>query len=68
VGETEIAHVLDQVALAMPHVAIGSYPQFDSSLGYRVKVTVEYIRPEPVNEAIQQLVQGLPPGAVLRVE
>ncbi len=68
VGETEVAHVLDQIALAMPHVSIGSYPQFDSSIGYRVKVTVEYSRPEPVNDVIDQLMQKLPAGAVLRVE
>jgi molybdenum cofactor synthesis domain-containing protein len=68
VGETEVAHVLDQIALAMPHVSIGSYPQFDSSIGYRVKVTVEYSRPEPVNEVVDQLVERLPAGAVLRVE
>lgn len=68
VGETEVAHVLDQIALAMPHVSIGSYPQFDSSIGYRVKVTVEHSRPEPVNEVIDQLLQKLPAGAILRVE
>src|SRR5258707_12584223 len=66
VGETEVAHVLDQIALAMPHVLIGSYPQFDSSIGYRVKVTVEHSHPEPGNEVVDQLVQRLPAGAVVR--
>src|SRR5258708_37662198 len=67
VGETEVAHVLDQIALAMPHVLIGSYPQFDSSIGYRVKVTVEHSHPEPVNDVVDQLVQRLPAGARFRV-
>jgi len=68
VGETEVAHVLDRIALSMPHVSIGSYPQVDSSVGYRVKVTVEHPRPEPVNSVVDELVQNLPAGAILRVE
>jgi molybdopterin-biosynthesis enzyme MoeA-like protein len=67
-GEAEIAHVLDQIALAMPHVAIGSYPQWDESLGYRVKITVEHEQAEPVEEVVRQLMERLPARSILRAE
>lgn len=67
-GEAEIAGALDRVALGMPSVAIGSYPEFDPSLGYRVRVTVEHASDAPVSEAVDRLVRELPAGAVLRVE
>jgi len=67
-GEAEIAHVLDQIALAMPHVAIGSYPQWAESLGYRVKITVEHEQAEPVEEVVRQLMERLPARSILRAE
>lgn len=67
-GESAIAAVLDRVALAMPHVAIGSYPVFDRSLDYLVKVTVEAPELAPVEEAVQQLRGGLPDDAIVRTE
>ena len=68
VGESAIAGVLDRVALDMPHVAIGSYPMFDPSLDYAVKVTVESVDRAAVDEAFGRLEAGLPPGALLRTE
>lgn len=67
-GESAIAAVLDRVALDMPHVAIGSYPMFDPSLDYLVKVTVEAGEPGAVEEAVRRLQSGLPAGCVLRSE
>jgi molybdenum cofactor synthesis domain-containing protein len=55
VGESELAQALDEVALSMPDVAIGSYPQFDPAISYRVKVTVEHERPARVEEAVAAL-------------
>ncbi len=68
VGEAEIAHALDRVALAMPHVQLGSYPTWEREAGYKVRITVEHARPEPVDEAVSRLVEALPPGSVVRVE
>ena len=67
-GESAIAAVLDRVALDMPHVAIGSYPMFDSTLDYRVKVTVEGPQSAAVQEAVSRLQAGLPPEALVRSE
>lgn len=66
--EPEIARALDSVALAMPHVPIGSYPNFDPELGYKVKVTLEHAQQEPVIEALKRLEETLPPGCILRRE
>jgi molybdenum cofactor synthesis domain-containing protein len=67
-GEPEIARVLDAVAHQRPQVAIGSYPQFDSSVGYKVKVTVEHLEPGTADAVVAELVEALPKGSVLRVE
>ena len=67
-GEAEIARVLDRVALEMPEVAIGSYPQFDKSLDYSVKITVEHPEAGPVETALGRLRKDLPEGSILRVE
>ncbi|AKJ03201.1 molybdenum cofactor synthesis domain-containing protein [Archangium gephyra] len=67
-GESAVAAVLDRVALDMPHVAIGSYPMFDRSLDYAVKVTVESVEPDAVEQALARLQTGLPAGSVVRTE
>ncbi|MGZ3460740.1 MAG: competence/damage-inducible protein A, partial [Archangium sp.] len=67
-GESAVAAVLDRVALDMPHVAIGSYPMFDRSLDYVVKVTVESVKKDAVEEAVARLLAGLPVGSVVRTE
>jgi molybdenum cofactor synthesis domain-containing protein len=67
-GESAVAAVLDRVALDMPHVAIGSYPMFDRSLDYVVKVTVESVEQDAVELATNRLRTGLPAGSVVRSE
>lgn len=67
-GESTIAAVLDRVALDMPHVAIGSYPVFDPTLDYRVKVTIESTELAPVEDAQARIRGGLPADAVVRQE
>lgn len=66
--EHEIAHAIDQVALAMPDVAIGSYPNFDPAIDYTVKLTVENVEREPMERAFQALIAALPKEKLLRVE
>jgi molybdenum cofactor synthesis domain-containing protein len=65
-GEPELAKVLDEVALSMPDVAIGSYPRFDRDLDYRVKVTVEHAEQARVDAAVERLFRGFPEGALVR--
>ena len=67
-AEAEVAGAIDKVALAMPEVAIGSYPTFDVGADYRVKVTLEYSQPGPVAAAVQRLESLLPAGCLLRRE
>lgn len=67
-GESELAAALDTVALAMPDVAIGSYPQFEPGLDHRVKVTVESLDPAKVEEASRRLLASWPADALVRVE
>ncbi len=66
--EAEVAFALDQVALAMPEVAIGSYPTFDVGADYRVKITVEHKESAPVVEAVKRIEALLPAGVLLRRE
>ena len=63
-GESELAQALDAVALAMPDVSIGSYPQFDPAIPYRVKVTVEHEVQSRMEEAVAALLAQFPPKAV----
>lgn len=65
-GEPELAKLLDEVALSMPDVAIGSYPRFDHGLDYRVKVTIEHAEQARVNAAVDRLIKGFPQGALVR--
>jgi molybdenum cofactor synthesis domain-containing protein len=67
-GEPELAAGLDHVALAMPDVAIGSYPQFEPGLDYKVKVTVESTDAARVDDAVEHLIALWPQGAVVRSE
>ncbi len=67
-AEAEIAGAIDKVALAMPEVAIGSYPTFDPRADYRVKVTLEHAEPGPVALAVKRLEALLPEGCLLRRE
>ncbi len=67
-GESELASALDSVARALPDVAIGSYPQFEPGLDYKVKVTIESHDPAKVDDASRRLMERWPPDSVVRVE
>lgn len=67
-GEPDLAAALDQVALAMPEVTIGSYPQFDADLDHRVKVTIEAKELALVEAAAEQLLAQWPKDALVRDE
>jgi molybdenum cofactor synthesis domain-containing protein len=68
VGEAEIAQVLDRVALDNAEVAIGSYPVFDRSLDYKVKLTIEHAEADAVARVVERLRKELPQGSLLREE
>lgn len=65
-GEGAIAAALDAVALALPQVSIGSYPQFDRDLDHAVKVTLEARDARDVEEALARLRARLPADALVR--
>lgn len=67
-SESEIAGVLDAVALALPQVQIGSYPTYSNDLGYKVKITIEHPEPEQVEQAAMRLLAALPAGTVIRTD
>ncbi|MBX7100142.1 MAG: competence/damage-inducible protein A [Myxococcaceae bacterium] len=66
--EAAIASTLDAVALAFPHVPIGSYPTFDREADYRVKLTVEHRDAAEADAVVARLRSSLPAGAILREE
>lgn len=66
-GEPEIAAILDRIAREHPLVAIGSYPRIDDA-DHRVKLTLEAQAVEPVERALQALLDALPKRFVIRVE
>lgn len=64
--ESDLARPLDAAAAAMPDVAFGSYPTFDDSLDYRVKVTIEHRDAARVKEAAARLRRDFPAGDIVR--
>ena len=66
VGEADIAHALDAVARARPHVALGSYPTWGDSSDHRVRLTVEHESAEVVDETIAALEAALGASAIVR--
>lgn len=65
-GEAAVAGALDAVALDMPDVAIGSYPQFGAEADHRVKITLEGPEATRVELALARLLRELPQDAVIR--
>ncbi|MEW5739041.1 MAG: molybdopterin-binding protein [Myxococcota bacterium] len=65
-SEPDLAPVLDRIALALPHVAFGSYPEFEKDAGYRVKLTVEHRQQAEVDAAVARLEGELPGGAIVK--
>ena len=68
VGEALIAAVLDRVALEMPDVVIGSYPQFGADTDFRVKITIESAELTRADAAFERLRTELPAGSIIRTE
>jgi molybdenum cofactor synthesis domain-containing protein len=64
--ESDLARVLDATAAAMPDVAFGSYPTFDATLDYRVKVTIEHADQARVAAASERLRRDFPAGIIVR--
>lgn len=67
VGETEIAAILDRIAIEHGGVALGSYPRIDTA-DHRVKLTLEARDVAKVEAALADLLGALPRDAVVRVE
>ncbi|XP_055486561.1 LOW QUALITY PROTEIN: FAD synthase-like [Leucoraja erinacea] len=66
--EADIAPALSRAARAFaPAVAVGSYPDWSSNY-YRVRVTLDAEREEPLEEAKRFLARSLPPGAIVQPE
>jgi molybdenum cofactor synthesis domain-containing protein len=68
VGEPEIAAALDAIALARPHVAIGSYPLWGEGLEHKVRLTIEHERPDEVRATMAALEAALGASAIVRRE
>lgn len=66
--EPDIAQALDRIALDYPHVAIGSYPNFDAGRSYATRLTVEHAEASPVAEVVRRLQDTLPKGSILKLE
>lgn len=66
-SEADIASVLDAVALARPHVALGSYPTWGEA-DHKVRITVEHESADETAATIEALIAALKPGSILRQE
>ncbi|MFZ5443232.1 MAG: competence/damage-inducible protein A [Myxococcota bacterium] len=66
-SEADIAAVLDAVALARPHVALGSYPTWGDA-DHKVRITIEHESETETAAAVAELEAKLKPGAILRRE
>jgi molybdenum cofactor synthesis domain-containing protein len=64
-SESDLAQALDSVALAMPDVAIGSYPTWDEAVDYKVKLTFEHRNETRVREAVTRWKQLIPRDCVI---
>jgi molybdenum cofactor synthesis domain-containing protein len=63
--EAEIAATLDAVAIAMPHVSIGSYPAVERSLPFRVQLTFEHTDLTQVDLAVERFLAAAPADCVV---
>jgi molybdenum cofactor synthesis domain-containing protein len=66
IGEGSLAEHLNAMLRAFPELLCGSYPEF-SNPEYKVRVTLESKEPTYLEEALQDLLRRLPPGAVVRI-
>ena len=65
VAEDKIAGILENVAIAIPEVEIGSYPRFDID-DFRVKVTLESRETELLEKAYDLVVSQLDPSWIVQ--
>ena len=66
-AEGTLADHLNELVRRHPDVMLGSYPEFFNT-EYKVKVTLESKDRDDVARAAAELIERLPPGAVVRVE
>jgi molybdopterin-biosynthesis enzyme MoeA-like protein len=67
VGEPEIAAALDTIALARPHVSLGSYPTWGDA-EYKVRLTIEHESADETALALEALKAALGADAIVREE
>jgi molybdenum cofactor synthesis domain-containing protein len=67
IGEGTLADHLNALLRSHPDVLLGSYPEFFNA-EYKVKVTLESKDRAYLERAVTELLEGLPPDAVVRVE
>jgi molybdenum cofactor synthesis domain-containing protein len=67
VPEGTLADYLNELLRGHPDLLLGSYPEL-SNPEYKVKVTLESKDREYVARAVDQLLEQLPPGSVVRIE
>jgi len=65
--EVDIAHCLNRLLEAFPHLLLGSYPELNNP-AYKVKLTLESKNKDYLEEAFHQLVTLLPKDSIVRVE
>jgi molybdenum cofactor synthesis domain-containing protein len=67
IGEGSLAEHLNGMLGAFPKLLCGSYPEF-SNPDYRVRVTLESKEPDYLERALRDLLDRLPPDAVVRID
>lgn len=67
VNEPDIAESLNRTVAEHADVSFGSYPVLDNP-EYKVIITAESSSPEALDKSLDELVERLPEGAVVRVE
>lgn len=65
--EGDLKPLLDQVVVAFPEVAVGSYPRWRSP-DYKTKITFDAASDGQVDAAVEAFLKLLPPGELVRQE
>ena len=66
--ESAVAPTLSAVDEAFPGVKIGSYPRHEAEVDHQVWITVEAATTDEVGQAVDRLLELLPPDEVVRVD
>lgn len=67
IGEDVLADYLNACLKQYPNLLLGSYPRLGDP-AYRVKLTLESKERDYLDDAFANLMQALPPGAIVKVE